>query len=39
MKAVRLHAIGGVQNLRVDDVEAPSAGAGEVLVRVRAAAL
>jgi zinc-binding alcohol dehydrogenase/oxidoreductase len=39
MKAVRLHAIGGPQNLKVDEVEVAPPGESEVLVRVRAAAL
>jgi NADPH:quinone reductase-like Zn-dependent oxidoreductase len=39
MKAVRLHEIGGPQNLRVEDVPQPDPQAGETLVRVRAAAL
>jgi zinc-binding alcohol dehydrogenase/oxidoreductase len=39
MKAVRLHEIGGPQNLRVDEVDEPQAQAGEIVVRVRAAAL
>lgn len=39
MRALRLHEIGGPQNLRVDDVAVPAVGDGEVLVRVRAAAL
>ncbi len=38
MKAIRLHEIGGPQNLHVDDIEAPVAAGNEVLVRVRAAA-
>ncbi|MBV8332475.1 MAG: NAD(P)-dependent alcohol dehydrogenase [Candidatus Eremiobacteraeota bacterium] len=38
MRAVRLHEIGGPQNLRVDEVPVPQPAAGEVLVRVRAAA-
>ncbi len=38
MKAVRLHEIGGPQNLRVEQVERPVAGPGEMLVRVQAAA-
>jgi zinc-binding alcohol dehydrogenase/oxidoreductase len=38
MKAVRLHEIGGPQNLRVEEIETPRPGKGEVLVRVRAAA-
>jgi len=39
MRALRLHEIGGPQHLRVDDVAAPALGDGEVLVRLRAAAL
>jgi zinc-binding alcohol dehydrogenase/oxidoreductase len=39
MRAVRLHEIGGPQNLRIDDVPIPEPGASEVLVRLRAAAL
>jgi zinc-binding alcohol dehydrogenase/oxidoreductase len=39
MRAARLHEIGGPGNLRVDEISVPNAGAGEVLVRVRAAAL
>lgn len=39
MKAVRLHEIGGPQNLVIDDVPQPQPQAGEILVRVRAAAL
>ncbi len=39
MKAVRLHEIGGPQNLRVEQVERPQAQAGETLVRVHAASL
>ena len=38
MKAVRLHEIGGPQNLQVDDVALPIPSEGEILVRVRAAA-
>ena len=38
MKAVRLHEVGGPQNLRVEEIEAPVPAAGETLVRVRAAA-
>jgi len=38
MKAVRLHEVGGPQNLRVDEIEAPGPSQGETLVRVRAAA-
>jgi zinc-binding alcohol dehydrogenase/oxidoreductase len=39
MKAVRLHAIGGPQNLRIDEIEVTPPGESEVLVRVHAAAL
>jgi zinc-binding alcohol dehydrogenase/oxidoreductase len=39
MKAVRLHQIGGPQHLRLDEVAVPQPGEGEVLVRIRAAAL
>ena len=38
MRAVRLHEIGGPENLRIDDVAIPPPDAGEVLVRIRAAA-
>jgi zinc-binding alcohol dehydrogenase/oxidoreductase len=38
MRAVRLHELGGPQNLRIDDVAIPQPQAGEVLVRLRAAA-
>jgi zinc-binding alcohol dehydrogenase/oxidoreductase len=39
MKAVRLHALGGPQNLQVDEVARPQPRENEVLVRIRAAAL
>ena len=39
MKAVRFHAHGGPEVLRYEDVDAPVAGPGEALVRVRACAL
>ena len=39
MRAVRLHAIGGPQNLKVDEIEIAPPGESDVLVRVRAAAL
>jgi NADPH:quinone reductase-like Zn-dependent oxidoreductase len=39
MKAVRFHEFGGVDVLRVEEVDDPSPGPGEVLVRIRAAAL
>lgn len=38
MKAIRLHEVGGPQNLRVDEIDVPQPGDGELLVRVRAAA-
>ncbi len=39
MKAIRLHEIGGPQNLRYEEVEAPHAQPGEAVVTIRAAAL
>src|ERR1700759_481789 len=39
MKAVRIHAFGGPENLRHEDVPVPEPAAGEVLVRVSAVAL
>jgi NADPH:quinone reductase-like Zn-dependent oxidoreductase len=39
MKAVRFHAHGGPDVLRLEDVEEPTPGPGEALVRVRACAL
>ena len=39
MIAVRLHETGGPQSLRIDRIPIPEAGEGEVLVRLRAAAL
>ena len=39
MKAACFYECGGIDKLRYDDVPTPSAGPGEVLVRVRAAAL
>jgi NADPH:quinone reductase-like Zn-dependent oxidoreductase len=39
MKAIRLHARGGPESLRFEDVPAPRPGPSEVLVRVRAAAV
>lgn len=38
MRAVRLHEVGGPQNLRVEEIARPSHVNGEVLVRVHAAA-
>ena len=37
MKAIRIHAYGGVENLHYDDVLRPEPQAGQVLVRVHAA--
>jgi NADPH:quinone reductase-like Zn-dependent oxidoreductase len=39
MKAVRFHEFGGVDVLRVEEIDDPSPGPGEVLVGIRAAAL
>ncbi len=39
MKAIRLHARGGPESLRFEDAPTPHPGVGEVLVRVRAAAV
>ncbi len=39
MRAVRCHELTGPSSLRVDEIPAPTPGAGEVLVDVRAAAL
>jgi zinc-binding alcohol dehydrogenase/oxidoreductase len=39
MRAVRLHELGGPEQLQVDDVPEPQPSSGEALVRVRAAAL
>lgn len=38
MQAVRFHEVGGPEVLRIEDVERPEPGAGEVLVRVAASA-
>ena len=37
MKAIRIHAYGGVENLHYDEVPRPEPQAGQVLVRVHAA--
>ena len=37
MKAIRIHEYGGPETLRLEDLPAPSAGPGQVLVRVAAA--
>jgi NADPH:quinone reductase-like Zn-dependent oxidoreductase len=39
MRAVRLHQIGGTENLKIDEVPDPEAPAGGVVVRIEAAAL
>ena len=39
MKAVRFYEYGGIDVLRVDDVERPKPGPGQVLVEVRAAGI
>ena len=39
MRAVRIHTLDGPGSLRVDDVDEPACGAGDVLVDVRAAGL
>jgi zinc-binding alcohol dehydrogenase/oxidoreductase len=39
MKAVRVHTLGGPEQLRVDEIDVPQPRESEVLVRVRAAAL
>jgi zinc-binding alcohol dehydrogenase/oxidoreductase len=39
MRAVRLHEIGGPQNLAIDEIAVPQARDGEALVRIHAAAL
>ena len=38
MRAVRLHEAGGPAKLKIDEIDRPQPNAGEVLVRVRAAA-
>jgi len=37
MKAIRMHATGGIEVLRVEDVPVPAPGAGQVVIRVEAA--
>ena len=39
MRAIRLHAPGGIDGLALDEVDVPVAGEGEVFVRVHAAAI
>src|SRR5262249_48995479 len=37
MRAIRIHGFGGVDTMRLDEIPRPVAGAGEVLVAVKAA--
>ncbi len=39
MKAIRIHAPGGIEQLRLDELEPPQPGPRQILVRVQAAAL
>ena len=39
MKAIRIHAHGGLEQLRVDELNVPQPGPGQVLVEIKAAAL
>jgi NADPH:quinone reductase-like Zn-dependent oxidoreductase len=39
MKAIRIHEHGGVERLRIEELEAPQPGPGQILIAVRAAAL
>ena len=39
MKAIRIHEHGGVEKLRIDELDAPQPGPGQILIEVRAAAL
>jgi NADPH2:quinone reductase len=39
MKAIRIHEFGGTENLRMDDIEKPSASADEVLIKTAAAGI
>lgn len=39
IQAIRLHAFGGPENLRLEEIEAPVPGPGQVLVRVAAASV
>jgi len=39
MKAIRIHEFGGAENLRLDEIEKPTAGADEVLIKTAAAGI
>jgi NADPH2:quinone reductase len=39
MKAIRIHEFGGSENLRVDEIEKPTPGANEVLIKTEAAGI
>jgi NADPH:quinone reductase len=39
MKAVRIHEYGGAENLRLDEIEMPTPGAGEVLIKTSVAGI
>ncbi len=39
MKAIRSHAVGGPETLTLDDIDAPTPGAGEVVITVKACAI
>nr|MBA4183404.1 alcohol dehydrogenase catalytic domain-containing protein [Acidobacteriota bacterium] len=39
MKAIRIHEFGGAENLRVDEIEKPTASADEVLIKTAAAGI
>ncbi len=39
MKAIRIHEFGGSENLRLDEIEKPTAGADEVLIKTAAAGI
>jgi len=39
MKAIRIHEFGGAENLRVEEIEKPTAGADEILIKTAAAGI
>ena len=39
MKAIRIHTHGGLEQLRIDEIESPTPGAHQVLIEIKAAAL